>query len=101
MYQGAYLAEGQRARCTGSWPGASQSGRRVKWPLDLISRTSIRERSSKQRQRRLILHANYGSAMRAGMLEARPKDLGVLRSFSRPWASNENPSSKSLLRTTN
>jgi len=37
--------------------------------------------------------------MRAGTLESRLEELGVLRSFSRPRVSNDNPYSESLLRT--
>jgi putative transposase len=66
---------------------------------DLISRACIRERISKQRQRRLILHADNGSAMRAATLEVRLEELGVLRSFSRPRVSNDNPYSEALFRT--
>ena len=66
---------------------------------DLISRACIRERISKQRQRRLVLHADNGSAMRAATLEVRLEELGVLRSFSRPRVSNDNPYSEALFRT--
>jgi putative transposase len=37
--------------------------------------------------------------MRAATLENRLEELGVLRSFSRPRVSNDNPYSKSLFRT--
>jgi putative transposase len=40
-----------------------------------------------------------GNAMRAAMLESRLEKLGVLRSFSRPRVSNDNPYSESLFRT--
>ena len=66
---------------------------------DLVSRACLRERISKQRQRRLILHADNGSAMRAATLEVRLEELGVLRSFSRPRVSNDNPYSEALFRT--
>ena len=67
---------------------------------DLVSRACLRERISKQRQRRLILHADNGSAMRAAAtLEVRLEELGVLRSFSRPRVSNDNPYSEALFRT--
>jgi len=44
----------------------------------------------------LILHADNGTAMRAATLESRLEELGVLRSFSRPRVSNDNPYSESL-----
>ncbi|MFM8259018.1 MAG: hypothetical protein ACKN83_04215 [Vulcanococcus sp.] len=66
---------------------------------DLISRACIRERISKRRRKRLILHADNGSAMRAATLEVRLEELGVLRSFSRPLVSNDNPYSEALFRT--
>jgi transposase InsO family protein len=66
---------------------------------DLISRACIRERVSKRRQRRLVLHADNGSAMRAATLEVGLEELGVLRSFSRPRVSNDNPYSEALFRT--
>ena len=47
---------------------------------DLISRACIRERISKQRQRRLILHADNGAAMRSATLEVR---LDVRRRLDR------------------
>lgn len=45
----------------------------------LISRACIRERIIKRHQRRLVLHAVNGSAMRAATLEVRLEELGVLR----------------------
>jgi hypothetical protein len=47
----------------------------------------------------LILHADNGNAMRAATLESRLEELGVLRSFSRPRVSNDNPYSESLFHT--
>ncbi len=66
---------------------------------DLVSRACIRERISKGRLQPLVLHADNGNAMRAATLEARLEELGVLRSFSRPRVSNDNPYSESLFRT--
>jgi len=66
---------------------------------NLVSRACIRERISKRRRQPLILHADNGNAMRAATLESRLEDLGVLRSFSRPRVSNDNPYSESLFRT--
>ena len=66
---------------------------------DLVSRACLRERISKGRKQPLILHADNGNAMRAATLESRLEELGVLRSFSRPRVSNDNPYSESLFRT--
>ena len=66
---------------------------------DLVGRACLRERISKGRRQPLILHADNGNAMRAATLEARLEELGVLRSFSRPRVSNDNPYSESLFRT--
>ena len=66
---------------------------------DLVSRACLRERISRGRHQPLILHADNGNAMRAATLETRLEELGVLRSFSRPRVSNDNPYSESLLRT--
>jgi len=66
---------------------------------DLLSRACIRERISKGRTQPLILHADNGNAMRAATLESRLEELDVLRSFSRPRVSNDNPYSESLFRT--
>jgi transposase InsO family protein len=66
---------------------------------DLVSRACLRERISKGRKQPLILHADNGNAMRAATLECRLEELGVLRSFSRPRVSNDNPYSESLFRT--
>jgi putative transposase len=54
----------------------------------------LRERISKGRKQPLILHADNGNAMRAATLESRLGELGVLRSFSRPRVSNDNPYSE-------
>ena len=64
----------------------------------LVSRACIRERISKGRRQPLILHADNGNAMRAATRESRLEELGVLRSFSRPRMSNDNPYSESLFR---
>lgn len=66
---------------------------------DLVSRACLRERISKRRKQPLILHADNGNAMRAATLESWLEELGVLRSFSRPRVSNDNPYSESLFRT--
>ncbi len=66
---------------------------------DLVGRACIRERISKGRKKSLVLHADNSNAMRAATLEARLEELGVLRSFSRPRVSNDNPYSESLFRT--
>jgi transposase InsO family protein len=66
---------------------------------DLVSRACLRERISRRRRQPLILHADNGNAMRAATLETRLEELGVLRSFSRPRVSNDNPHSESLFRT--
>ena len=62
----------------------------------LVSRACLKERISKRRRQPLILHADNGNAMRATTLESRLEELGVLRSFSRPRVSNDNPYSESL-----
>ena len=70
---------------------------------DLMQRACLMERyrrpsgfgSRQCRQPPLILHADNGNAMRGATLE----EMGVLRSFSRPRVSNDNPYSESLFRT--
>ena len=66
---------------------------------DLVSRACLRERIRKGRKQPLILHADNGNAMRAATLESCLEELGVLRFFSRPRVSNDNPYSESLFRT--
>ena len=51
------------------------------------------------RRQPLILHADNGNAMRAATLESRLEELGVLRWFSRPRVSNDNPYSEPLFKT--
>jgi transposase InsO family protein len=65
----------------------------------LVSRACLKERISKRRTQLLILHADNGTSMRGATLEVRLEELGVLRSFSRPRVSNDNPYSESLFRT--
>ena len=74
---------------------------------DLVQRACLKERyrrpsgfgSHQCQQPRLILHADNGNAMRGATLESRLEEMGVLRSFSRPRVSNDNPYSESLFRT--
>jgi len=74
---------------------------------ELVQRACLRERycrpigfgSQQSGYLPLILHADNGNAMRAATLESRLEELGVLRSFSRPRVSNDNPYSESLFRT--
>ena len=65
---------------------------------DLVSRACLRERISRG-GRPLVLHADNGNATRAATLMSRLEELGVLRSFSRPRVSNDDPYSESLFRT--
>ena len=92
-----YLVVDVWSRKIVAWDVAEREDAQV--AADLISRACIRERVSKRRQRRLVLHADNGSAMRAATLEVRLEELGVLRSFSRPRVSNDNPYSEALFRT--
>jgi transposase InsO family protein len=74
---------------------------------DLVQRACLKERyrrpsgfgSRQCHQPPLILHADNGNAMRGATLESRLEEMGVLRSFSRPRVSNDNPYSESLFRT--
>ena len=74
---------------------------------DLVQRACLKERYCRPRgfgsrqchQPPLILHADNGNAMRGATLESRLEEMGVLRSFSRPRVSNDNPYSESLFRT--
>ncbi|APD48734.1 IS3 family transposase [Synechococcus sp. SynAce01] len=74
---------------------------------ELVQRACLKERYHRPRgfdghqsqQQPLILHADNGNAMRGATLESRLEELGVLRSFSRPRVSNDNPYSESLFRT--
>jgi len=92
-----YLVVDVWSRKIVAWDIAEREDAQV--AADLISRACLRERISKRRQQRLILHADNGSAMRAATLEVRLEELGVLRSFSRPRVSNDNPYSEALFRT--
>jgi len=73
---------------------------------DLVQRACLKERYQRpsgfgrhQCHQPLILHADNGNAMRGATLESRLEEMGVLRSFSRPRVSNDNPYSESLFRT--
>ena len=66
---------------------------------DLVSRACLRERIGKGRNQPLVLHTDNGNAMRAATLKSRLLELGVLRSFSRPRITSDNPYSESLFRT--
>jgi transposase InsO family protein len=66
---------------------------------DLFSQACLRERISKGRPKLLILNTDNGNAVRTATLESRLEELGVLRSFSRPRVSNDNPYLESLFHT--
>ena len=92
-----YLVVDVWSRKVVAWDVADREDAQI--AADLLSRACLRERISKGRRQTLILHADNGNAMRAATLEARLEELGVLRSFSRPRVSNDNPYSESLFRT--
>jgi putative transposase len=66
---------------------------------DLVSGACILERITKGRRQPLIVHADNGNTMRVSTLQARLEELGMLRSFTRPRVSNDNPYSESMFRT--
>jgi putative transposase len=74
---------------------------------ELVQRACLRERycrpigfgRQQSEHRPLIFHTDNGNAMRPATLESRLEELGVLRSFSRPRVSNDNPYSESLFCT--
>ena len=71
----------------------------AKLAAELVSRACLKERISRHRKQQHALHADNGNAMRAETLEVRLEELRVLRSFSGPRMSNDNPYSESLFRT--
>lgn len=66
---------------------------------DLVQRVCFRQRyrrpsgfgSHNCQQQPLILHDDNGNAMRGAKLESRLEETGMLRPFSRPRLSNDNP----------
>jgi transposase InsO family protein len=92
-----YLVIDVWSRKVVAWDVAEREDAQI--AADLVGRACLRERISKGRRQPLTLHADNGNAMRAATLEARLEELGVLRSFSRPRVSNDNPYSESLFRT--
>ena len=76
-----------------------ESSEDPKLAANLIARDCLRERITRRCKQPLILHADDSNEIRAATLEVRLEELGVLRSFSRPRVSNDNPYSESLLRT--
>jgi transposase InsO family protein len=92
-----YLVVDVWSRKVVAWDVAEREDAQI--AADLVSRACLREWISRRRPQPLILHADNGNAMRAATLESRLEELGVLRSFSRPRVSNDNPFSESLFRT--
>ena len=92
-----YLVVDVWSRKVVAWDVAEREEAQI--AADLVSRACLRERINRRRTQPLILHADNGNAMRAATLESRLEELGVLRSFSRPRVSNDNPFSESLFRT--
>ena len=80
-----------------AWDDAKREDAQI--ACELVGRACLRDRISRRRHQPLVLHADNGNAMRAATLEVRLEELGVLRSFSRPRVSNDNPYSESLFRT--
>ena len=62
----------------------------------LLERSVWQERCIK---RQLVLHSDNGAPMKSFTLRAKMHELGVVRSYSRPRVSNDNPYSESLFRT--
>jgi transposase InsO family protein len=92
-----YLVIDVWSRKVVAWDVAEREDAQI--AADLVGRACLRERISKGRRQPLVLHADNGNAMRAATLESRLEELGMLRSFSRPRVSNDNPYSESLFRT--
>ena len=92
-----YLVVDTWSRKVEAWDVAEREAAAI--AADLVCRACLRERISKGRKQPLILHVDNGSSMRRATLELRLEELGVLRSFSRPRVSNDNPYSESLFRT--
>ncbi|WP_255094483.1 DDE-type integrase/transposase/recombinase [Synechococcus sp. J7-Johnson] len=92
-----YLVVDVWSRKVVAWDVAEREDAQI--AADLVGRACLRERISRSRPQPLMLHADNGNAMRAATLENRLEELGVLRSFSRPRVSNDNPYSESLFRT--
>jgi putative transposase len=92
-----YLPTSVWSRKIVAWDVAEREDAQI--AADLISRACLRERIHRRRHQPLILHADNGNAKRAATLESRLEEQGVLRSFSRPRVSNDNPFSESLFRT--
>jgi transposase InsO family protein len=92
-----YLVIDVWSRKVVAWDVAEREDAQI--AADLVGRACLRKRISKGCRQPLVLHADNGNAMRAATLAARLEELGVLRSFSRPRVSNDNPYSESLFRT--
>lgn len=63
---------------------------------DLMSDICRQENIQKNQ---VILHSDNGSPMKGATLLATLQELGIMRSFSRPSVSNDNPYSESIFRT--
>jgi putative transposase len=92
-----YLVIGLWSRKVVAWDVAGREDPSI--AADLVSGACLREQISKGRKKPLVLHVDNGNAKRAVTLESRLEELGVIRSFSRPRLSNDNPYSESLFRT--
>lgn len=100
-----YLVVDVWSRKVVAWDVAEAESAQI--AADLVQRACLKERyhrpsgfgSRQCQQPPLILHADNGNAMRGATLESRLEEMGVLRSFSRPRVSNDNPYSESLFRT--
>ncbi|WP_373463346.1 IS3 family transposase [Herbivorax sp. ANBcel31] len=62
----------------------------------LVERTVT---SEKVRNKPLILHSDNGPPMKSFTLKSKLESLGIIKSYSRPRVSNDNPYSESLFRT--
>ena len=63
---------------------------------DLLQRTLVKE---KQTHSGIVLHSDNGSPMKSMTFQAKMEALGIIKSYSRPRVSNDNPYSESLFRT--
>ena len=91
------LSDGQRLEPQGGGLGCGRTrGGKTANPFSLVY---LRKRISKGKTHALIINADNGNHMRAAILEGHLKELGVLRTFSRPRVSSDNTDSVSLIRT--
>ncbi|WP_372371650.1 IS3 family transposase [Candidatus Uabimicrobium sp. HlEnr_7] len=82
------------SRCVVGWTIAEKECKKI--ASDLIEETTVKQKIPKGQ---LTIHADRGASMRSKNVALLLSDLGITKTHSRPYVSNDNPFSESQFKT--